>query len=84
MARTYGYELLMDLYSCNREIITSRKKLQEYVDKLCKLIRMKKYGETLLPYFGKNCFRPRIFSCSVDRNQLHNRSFLRPLGHSLY
>jgi len=49
----YGYELVMDLYGCDKRIITSKKKLQEYVSKLCKLIKMKKYGKTLLAYFGE-------------------------------
>jgi len=53
MTKTYGYELVMDLYGCNKGIISSKKKLQEYADKLCKLIKMKKYGKTLLPYFGE-------------------------------
>ncbi|MBU3933853.1 MAG: S-adenosylmethionine decarboxylase [Candidatus Omnitrophica bacterium] len=53
MTKTYGYELVMDLYGCNKRIISSKKKLQEYADKLCKLIKMKKYGKTLLPYFGE-------------------------------
>ena len=51
--KIYGYELVMDLDGCERKFITSKKKLQEYVDKLCRIIRMKKYGKTLLPYFGK-------------------------------
>lgn len=49
----YGYELIMDLYECDANIISSRKSLQDYVDRLCKLIKMKKYGKTLLPYFGE-------------------------------
>lgn len=51
--KTFGYELVMDLSGCDIKIISSRKKLKEYTDKLCKLIKMKKYGKTLLPYFGK-------------------------------
>ncbi|HIE36056.1 MAG TPA: S-adenosylmethionine decarboxylase [Candidatus Omnitrophica bacterium] len=51
--RIYGYELIMDLYDCDQKIIISKTKLQEYVDKLCKLIKMKKYGKTLIPYFGE-------------------------------
>jgi S-adenosylmethionine/arginine decarboxylase-like enzyme len=51
----FGYELVMDLFECDKDVITSKKKLQEYVDKLCKLIKMKKYGKTLLPYFGEKC-----------------------------
>ena len=54
MKRTvFGYELVMDLFDCDKKIISSKKKLQEYTDKLCKLIKMKKYGKTLLPYFGE-------------------------------
>ena len=53
LKRIYGFELIMDLSGCNKNIITSRKKLREYTDKLCKLIKMKKYGKTLLPYFGE-------------------------------
>jgi len=51
--KTYGYELIMDLQGCEEKILTSRRKLQEYVDRLCKLIKMKKYGKTLIPYFGE-------------------------------
>jgi S-adenosylmethionine/arginine decarboxylase-like enzyme len=50
--RIYGYELILDLYECNPEIIRAKKALQEYIDKLCKLIRMKKYGKALIPHFG--------------------------------
>ncbi|MCK4810329.1 MAG: S-adenosylmethionine decarboxylase [Candidatus Omnitrophica bacterium] len=50
---TFGYELIMDLSGCEGKIITSKKKLQEYIDRLCKLIKMEKYGKTLLPYFGE-------------------------------
>ncbi|MBU0634507.1 MAG: S-adenosylmethionine decarboxylase [Candidatus Omnitrophica bacterium] len=51
--KLYGYELIMDLYDCDLAVLSSRKKLQEYVDKLCKLIKMKKFGKTLIPYFGE-------------------------------
>ncbi len=49
----YGYELIMDLFDCNPHTISSKKKLQEYVNRLCRLIKMKKYGKLLLPYFGE-------------------------------
>jgi S-adenosylmethionine/arginine decarboxylase-like enzyme len=51
--KTFGYELIMDLYGCDKNIISSKKKLQTYVNKLCRLIKMKKYGKTHLPYFGE-------------------------------
>ena len=40
--KIYGYELILNLRDCDKKILGSRKKLQEYVNKLCKLIRMKK------------------------------------------
>ena len=52
--KVFGYELIMDLYDCDQESISSSKSLQKYVNRLCKLIKMKKYGKTLLPYFGEN------------------------------
>ncbi len=48
----FGYELVMDLSGCDLAVMSSKKKLAEYVDKLCKLIDMKKYGKVQLPYFG--------------------------------
>ena len=51
--KTFGYELILNLSGCDKNIITSKKKLQEYIDTLCELIKMKKYGKTLLPYFGE-------------------------------
>ncbi|MCD6584039.1 MAG: S-adenosylmethionine decarboxylase [Candidatus Omnitrophica bacterium] len=53
MKKIYGYELIMDLFECNEEIITSKAKLKEYIDRLCKLIKMEKYGKALIPYFGE-------------------------------
>ncbi len=52
--RIYGYELILNLYGCEKKVLTSRKKLQEYSDELCKLIKMEKYGKTILHYFGEN------------------------------
>ena len=54
MQNSFGLEIVMDLYECNPEVIRSRKKLREYVTKLCKLLDMKKFGKTLLPHFGYN------------------------------
>jgi S-adenosylmethionine/arginine decarboxylase-like enzyme len=50
--RTFGFELIMDLSDCDIAVMSSKKKLAEYVDRLCKLIDMKKYKGVQLPYFG--------------------------------
>jgi len=50
--KIFGQELILDLYDCNPKVICSKKKLKEYVDKLCKLIKMKKFGKTIVLKFG--------------------------------
>lgn len=51
---SFGLEVVLDLHECNPEVIRSSKKLAEYATKLCRLLKMKKYGKTLLPHFGYN------------------------------
>ena len=40
----YGVELVLDLHDCDPKVIRSRKRLREYVDQLCKILDMKKFG----------------------------------------
>ena len=49
---TYGTELILDLYGCDQKTIRSRKELSHFVDNLCTLIKMKKYGKPSLHHFG--------------------------------
>lgn len=50
--QVFGYELILDLHECDLKVMASKKKLTEYVNKLCKLIKMDPYGKLFLPYFG--------------------------------
>ncbi len=50
----YGMELVLDLYGCDPQKIRSKETLKLFVDELCKLIGMEKYGSCYLPYFGLN------------------------------
>lgn len=52
MDKIFGYELILDLFDCDIEKISSKKELKEYTTKLCELIEMEKFGKTLTPYFG--------------------------------
>ena len=52
----------MDLSGCDTKIISSKKDLWTFTDKLCKLIKMKKYGKTLLPYFGEKAAYTKGYS----------------------
>jgi len=49
--KPFGWSIHLDLYDCN-DNIANKKKLQQYVDELCKLIDMKKFGKCLIPRFG--------------------------------
>jgi len=49
----YGQELILDLCDCNRKTISSEKKIREFIIDLCdNVIKMKRYGEPLIPHFG--------------------------------
>lgn len=50
--QVFGWELVLDLHGCDLSVMSSKEKLTEYIDKLCKIIKMKKYGKILLEYFG--------------------------------
>jgi S-adenosylmethionine decarboxylase len=60
--KTFGYELILDLYDCDLEVLESKKKLAEYVNKLCPLIKMEKYGKTMLEYFGTKKLHTKGYS----------------------
>jgi S-adenosylmethionine/arginine decarboxylase-like enzyme len=52
--KIYGKELILDLYDCDPKIIRSKKKILEYNNRICNLIRVKKYGKTIIKRFGDN------------------------------
>jgi S-adenosylmethionine/arginine decarboxylase-like enzyme len=54
IAGYYGQELILDLYDCQPKTIRSQKKLKEFIDQLCLLLKMKKFGRPLIPRFGHN------------------------------
>lgn len=48
----YGVELVVDLYECDYESLTSHERLRKFAKDLCRIIDMKPYGEPLIPDFG--------------------------------
>jgi S-adenosylmethionine decarboxylase len=50
----FGWELVLDLYECDRRTISDEAAIKEFVRELCEVIDMKPYGEPLTPYFGEN------------------------------
>ena len=50
--RLFGMELVLDLHGCDGKVMRSRAKLDAFARKLCRRIKMKRYGEPLLEHFG--------------------------------
>jgi len=58
----YGVELILDLYECDYSVITSKEKLYRFTKELCDFIKMKPYGEPLIPDFGFSLSKTAGFS----------------------
>lgn len=58
----FGEELIIDMAGCNQETIKSAEKMKEFVTKLCDILKMKRYGETIIEDFGHAKFRTSGFS----------------------
>ena len=50
----WGLAISVDLQGCNPAIIRSEEKIREFVDVLCRLIDMKKFGPTVVVDFGED------------------------------
>ncbi len=49
----WGLLTSIDLHHCNPEIIRDAEAIKLYVDKLCQIIEMKRYGDTQVVNFGE-------------------------------
>ena len=49
----WGIASSIDIYDCNPDTIRDAEKIKEFVKLLCKLIEMKRYGETQVIHFGE-------------------------------
>lgn len=49
----YGQELIINLYDCDLVKISSGEEIKKFIIELCdNVIKMKRYGEPLIPHFG--------------------------------
>ena len=48
----WGYHLILDCKSCDKDVITNKEKLTNFSNELVRAIRMKKYGEPILEHFA--------------------------------
>lgn len=49
----WGLLTSLDLFDCNPETIRDAEKIKKYVQELCQIIDMKRYGETQVVNFGE-------------------------------
>jgi S-adenosylmethionine/arginine decarboxylase-like enzyme len=50
----WGMACSFDIYNCNPTTIRDENQIKQFVDGLCKLIEMKKFGETVVVNFGED------------------------------
>jgi S-adenosylmethionine/arginine decarboxylase-like enzyme len=53
-SRPWGLASSIDIYDCDPEIIRDAEKIRLFVIDLCRLIDMKRFGETLCVHFGED------------------------------
>jgi S-adenosylmethionine/arginine decarboxylase-like enzyme len=52
--KAWGLSTSVDLYGCNPETIRDASAIKRYVNELCELIEMKRFGETQIVNFGED------------------------------
>jgi len=50
----WGYHSCIDLYDCNPATIRDAEKIKQFVAEVCRLIDMKRFGETTVVHFGED------------------------------
>lgn len=49
--KNYGMELILELFGCDINVITSREKIKEFIVSVCKEIEMETYGRPMIKKF---------------------------------
>lgn len=62
--KPWGLLCSVDMKGCNAETIRNEKSIKDFVDKLCRFIDMKKFGETYVVNFGED---PRVSGFSMTQ-----------------
>lgn len=60
----WGIACSVDLKNCNPQKIRSAEAIKEFVVKVCDLIKMKRFGETVVVHFGQN---PKVSGFSMTQ-----------------
>ena len=60
----WGVSSCIDLYDCNLDLMQDEAAIKRFVSGLCDLIKMRRYGETLVVHFGDD---PRVTGFSMTQ-----------------
>jgi S-adenosylmethionine/arginine decarboxylase-like enzyme len=52
--KVWGISSAVDIYDCDPDKIRDAELIRKFVDELCKLIEMKKFGDTQVVHFGED------------------------------
>ncbi len=52
--KAWGISANVDLYDCNPEMIRSSDKIKQYVEELCDLIKVNRFGDCVVVNFGED------------------------------
>ena len=50
---SWGLSTAIDLHSCNPELIRDANQIKEFTIELCKLLKVKRFGECIVVHFGE-------------------------------
>ncbi len=53
-SKTFGQELVLNLYGCNLKKISTKEEILRYVNELCEFIDMEKYGQPFIERFAEH------------------------------
>ena len=79
----WGTLAIINLYDCNKETIRNKKKIKEFINRLCKRIEMEKEGFAKIKRFGKKSLKGysaiqliKTSSITLHFDEEENRAFL--------
>jgi S-adenosylmethionine/arginine decarboxylase-like enzyme len=52
--KQWGLSTSLNLYGCDKSLVTNEEALREFIIRLCDLIDVKRYGEPLIEHFAKH------------------------------
>ncbi|MFH1585352.1 MAG: S-adenosylmethionine decarboxylase [archaeon] len=79
----WGKLLTINLYECDEKLIKNEKEIKRFVKDLCDLIKMKRYGPTLVKRFGEGAIEGysamqfiETSSITIHFDEQENRAFI--------